>query len=111
MTAIASNAPNVKKIMNAKRITVILFILATFLRGSLIQLYLTVQCLSAELNGKINSYGEDFDLRRHEDNTFGPYPFFQPADISYVTPTLGFSNHAYRLTERGTFVQKLLDGC
>jgi hypothetical protein len=39
----------------------------------------------------------DYDLVRNDDGTFGPFPFFQPADIRFVTPALRFSNPAYRL--------------
>jgi hypothetical protein len=52
--------------------------------------------MSESIHGSWND-SMDFDLRRNEDNTLWPYPFFQPADIRYVTPALRFSNPAYRL--------------
>ena len=36
-------------------------------------------------------------LVRNEDGTFSPFPFYQPADIRYVTPLLRFVSPAYRL--------------
>ncbi len=52
--------------------------------------------LSESVHGSWND-SMDFDLLRNEDGTFSTYPFFQPADIRYVTPALRFSNPAFRL--------------
>jgi len=38
----------------------------------------------------------DFDLVRKDDNTFSAFPFYQPADIRYVSPLIGFCTPAYR---------------
>jgi hypothetical protein len=39
----------------------------------------------------------DYDLLHKEDGTFSAFPFYQPADIRYVTPLLRFVTPAYRL--------------
>jgi hypothetical protein len=39
----------------------------------------------------------DFDLARNNDGTFSVYPFYQEADIRYVTPLLKTTNEAYVL--------------
>lgn len=52
--------------------------------------------LSESIHGSWND-SMDFDLLRNDDGTFSTYPFFQPADIRYVTPALRFSNPAFRL--------------
>lgn len=52
--------------------------------------------MSESIHGSWND-SMDFDLRLHDDGTFGAYPFAQPADIRYVAPLIRFSNPAYRL--------------
>ncbi|MGA3085059.1 MAG: DUF5677 domain-containing protein [Thermodesulfobacteriota bacterium] len=39
----------------------------------------------------------DFCLQKNDDGTFSAFPFYQPADIRYVTPTLRLCNQPYRL--------------
>lgn len=39
----------------------------------------------------------DFCLSRNEDGTYSTYPFFQPADVRFVSPTLRFANKPYKL--------------
>ena len=39
----------------------------------------------------------DWCLQKNEDGTFDVYPFYHPADIRYVTPTLAFCNRSYRM--------------
>lgn len=56
----------------------------------------TYGMMSESIHGSWND-SMDYDLVRHEDGSFGPFPFFQPADIRYVTPALRFANPAYRL--------------
>jgi hypothetical protein len=34
---------------------------------------------------------------KNGDGTFSPYPFYHPADIRYVTPTLRFTNKPFQL--------------
>jgi hypothetical protein len=55
----------------------------------------TYGMMSESIHGSWND-SMDFDLRLHDDGTFGAYPFFQPADIRYVAPLIRFSNPAYR---------------
>lgn len=56
----------------------------------------TYGMLSESIHGSWND-SLDFDLSRHDDGTFSAYPFFQSADIRFVTPLLRFTNPAYRL--------------
>jgi hypothetical protein len=39
----------------------------------------------------------DWCLNRNEDGSFSTYPFYHPADIRYVAPTLRFTNRPFRL--------------
>lgn len=39
----------------------------------------------------------DFCLSRNADSTYSTFPFFQPADVRYVSPTLRFTNQPFRL--------------
>lgn len=39
----------------------------------------------------------DWCLQKYDDNTFGVYPFYHPADIRYVSPTLVFCNRPFKL--------------
>jgi len=39
----------------------------------------------------------DWCLSKKEDDTFDVYPFYQPADIRYISPTLVFCNRPYKL--------------
>lgn len=55
----------------------------------------TYGMMSESIHGSWND-SMDFDLLRADDNTFSTYPFFQVADIRYVTPAIRFSNPAYR---------------
>jgi hypothetical protein len=55
----------------------------------------TYGMMSESIHGSWND-SMDFDLRPHDDGTFGAYPFSQPADIRYVAPLIRFSNPAYR---------------
>jgi hypothetical protein len=56
----------------------------------------TYGMMSESIHGSWND-SMDFDLFRNDDGAFGPFPFFQPADIRYVSPALRFANPAYRL--------------
>ncbi|MBU2628383.1 MAG: hypothetical protein KKE61_07190 [Proteobacteria bacterium] len=39
----------------------------------------------------------DWCLQRNDDGTFDVFPFYHPADIRYVTPTLAMCNRTYRM--------------
>jgi hypothetical protein len=39
----------------------------------------------------------DYCLLRNDDGTYSPFPFYQPADIRFVSPTLRFANKPFRL--------------
>ncbi len=39
----------------------------------------------------------DFDLQKKEDGIYGPYPFYQPVDIRFITPILRFCHDPYLL--------------
>jgi hypothetical protein len=56
----------------------------------------TYGMMSESIHGSWNDL-MDYDLQRNEDGTFSAFPFFQPADIRYVTPLLHFVTPAYRL--------------
>lgn len=56
----------------------------------------TYGMMSESIHGSWND-SLDFDLVRNQDGTFSTYPFFQEADIRYVTPLLKFTNPAYRM--------------
>ena len=52
--------------------------------------------MSESVHGSWNE-SMDFCLLKNDDKTFSAYPFYHPADIRYVTPTLRFCNFPYRL--------------
>lgn len=56
----------------------------------------TYGMMSESIHGSWND-SMDHDLVHNEDGTFSAFPFFQPADIRYVTPLLRFVTPAYRL--------------
>jgi hypothetical protein len=56
----------------------------------------TYGMMSESVHGSWNE-SWDYSLRQNDDGTFGPYPFFQPADIRFVSPTLRFCNPPFRL--------------
>ena len=39
----------------------------------------------------------DFDLIKNDDNTYSPYPFYQPVDVRFITPILRLTNDPYLL--------------
>ena len=52
--------------------------------------------MSDSIHGSWNE-SLDFGLYRNDDGTFSSWPFFQPADIRYVTPTIAFTNTPFRM--------------
>lgn len=52
--------------------------------------------MSESIHGSWND-SMDYGLIRLDDGTFSTNPFFQPADIRYVTPLLRFTTPAYRM--------------
>ncbi len=56
----------------------------------------TYGMMSESIHGSWNE-SMDWCLVRNDDGTFSPYPFYHPADIRYVTPTLRFTNRPFRL--------------
>jgi hypothetical protein len=56
----------------------------------------TYGMMSEPIHGSWNE-SMDFCLNKNEDGTFSTYPFSQPADIRFVSPTLLFTNKPYRL--------------
>jgi len=61
------------------------------------QLYAcTYGMMSESIHGSWNE-SMDFCLTRNDDGSFSAFPFFHPADIRYVTPTLRFTNGPFRL--------------
>ena len=56
----------------------------------------TYGMMSESIHGSWND-SMDFCLIRAADGTFSAYPFYQPADIRYVTPLLRFCTPAYRM--------------
>lgn len=56
----------------------------------------TYGMMSESVHGSWNE-SMDWCLSRNEDGSFSAYPFYHPADIRYVTPTLRFINRPYRL--------------
>ncbi len=56
----------------------------------------TYGMMSESIHGSWNE-SMDWCLVRNDDGTFSPYPFYHPADIRYVTPTLKFTNKPFRL--------------
>jgi hypothetical protein len=56
----------------------------------------TYGMMSDSIHGSWNE-SMDFSLHRNDDGTFLSYPFFAPADIRYVTPTISFTNVPFRM--------------
>jgi hypothetical protein len=56
----------------------------------------TYGMMSESIHGSWNE-SMDWDLSQNGDGTFSANPFYHPADIRYVTPTLRFTTRAYRL--------------
>jgi hypothetical protein len=56
----------------------------------------TYGMMSESIHGSWNE-SMDYCLNKNDDGTFSPYPFFQPADIRFVSPTLRFTIKPYRL--------------
>lgn len=52
--------------------------------------------MSESIHGSWNE-SMDFCLIRKDDGSFSPFPFFHPADIRYVSPTIRFTNGPFRL--------------
>lgn len=51
--------------------------------------------MSESIHGSWNE-SLDFGLSRNGDGTFSTYPFHQPADLRFVSPTIRFANLPYR---------------
>lgn len=56
----------------------------------------TYGMMSESIHGSWNE-SMDFCLSRNADATYSAYPFFQPVDIRFVSPTLRFVNRPYKL--------------
>lgn len=56
----------------------------------------TYGMMSESIHGSWNE-SIDFCLSRNSDGTFSPFPFSQPADVRYISPTLRFTNKPFRL--------------
>lgn len=56
----------------------------------------TYGMMSESIHGSWNE-SMDWCLVKNEDGTFSTFPFYHPADIRYVTPTLRFTNRPFRL--------------
>lgn len=56
----------------------------------------TYGMMSESIHGSWNE-SLDYCLSRNEDGTYAAYPFHQPADIRFVSPTLQFANRPFRL--------------
>jgi Family of unknown function (DUF5677) len=56
----------------------------------------TYGMMSESIHGSWNE-SIDYCLSRNVDGTYSPYPFFQPADVRFVSPTLRFTNKPFRL--------------
>ncbi len=56
----------------------------------------TYGMMSESIHGSWNE-SMDYCLSRNADGTYSAYPFFQPADIRFVSPTLRFSNKPFKL--------------
>lgn len=51
---------------------------------------------SESLHGSWNE-SLDFDIVKNDDDTYSPYPFYQPVDVRFVTPILRLTNDPYHL--------------
>jgi len=56
----------------------------------------TYGMMSESIHGSWNE-SIDFCLSRNADGTYSTFPFFQPADVRFVSPTLRFTNKPFRL--------------
>jgi hypothetical protein len=56
----------------------------------------TYGMMSESVHGSWNE-SMDYCLSRKADGTYSAYPFFQPADIRFVSPTLRFANKPFKL--------------
>jgi hypothetical protein len=56
----------------------------------------TYGMMSESIHGSWNE-SIDYCLSQNADSTYSAYPFFQPADIRFVSPTLRFANRPYKL--------------
>jgi hypothetical protein len=56
----------------------------------------TYGMMSESIHGSWNE-SMDFCLHRHDENIFSCYPFYQEADIRFLSPTLRFTNRPYRM--------------
>lgn len=56
----------------------------------------TYGMMSESIHGSWNE-SMDYCLSRNTDGTYSAYPFFQPADVRSVSPTLRFANKPFRL--------------
>lgn len=56
----------------------------------------TYGMMSESIHGSWNE-SMDYCLSRNADGTYSAYPFFQPADIRFVSPTLRFANKPFKL--------------
>ncbi len=56
----------------------------------------TYGMMSESIHGSWND-SLDFCLLQNDDGTFSTFPFYQPADIRFVTPLLRFTGPAYRM--------------
>ena len=56
----------------------------------------TYGMMSESIHGSWNE-SMDYCLSRNTDGTYSAYPFFQPADIRFVSPTLRFANKPFKL--------------
>ena len=57
--------------------------------------------MSESVHGSWNE-SLDYSLRQNDDGTFSAHPFFQPADIRFVTPTIRFCNPASQSGSRAS---------
>ncbi len=56
----------------------------------------TYGMMSESIHGSWNE-SMDYCLSRNEDGTYSAYPFYHPADVRFVSPTLRFANKPFRL--------------
>lgn len=56
----------------------------------------TYGMMSESIHGSWNE-SMDYSLSQNADGTYSAYPFFQPADIRFVSPTLRFAHKPFRL--------------
>ena len=56
----------------------------------------TYGMMSESIHGSWNE-SMDYDLGKKDDGSFAAYPFYQLADIRFVSPMLRFTNKPYRL--------------